>query len=95
MLVVRVVVRRVEKSVHTVRNMLVCNSDADITKSVGALPSGKLVAFPTEAVYGLGANALNDTAAKRIFDVKGRPPMDRLICHVASIHKVKAYFFSL
>lgn len=51
---------------------------------------GLLVAFPTETVYGLGANALNDQAARRIFEVKGRPPTDPLICHVASLDKARA-----
>lgn len=43
-----------------------------------------LVAFPTETVYGLGANALNDTAVGRIFEAKGRPFFDPLIVHIAN-----------
>ncbi|MCD8205426.1 MAG: threonylcarbamoyl-AMP synthase [Clostridia bacterium] len=43
---------------------------------------GGLVAFPTETVYGLGANALDDLAVKKIFEVKGRPGDNPLICHV-------------
>jgi len=46
------------------------------------LRSGLLVAFPTETVYGLGANALNSTAIRRIFDAKERPLSDPLIVHV-------------
>uniref|UniRef100_A0A0G4HTF5 Threonylcarbamoyl-AMP synthase n=1 Tax=Chromera velia CCMP2878 TaxID=1169474 RepID=A0A0G4HTF5_9ALVE len=45
--------------------------------------SGGLVAFPTETVYGLGANALNKTAVLSIFTTKGRPLSDPVICHVA------------
>ena len=45
--------------------------------------SGGLVAFPTETVYGLGANALNEIAVKKIFDAKGRPSDNPLIMHIA------------
>lgn len=48
-----------------------------------ALASGLLVAFPTETVYGLGANALDDAAVKEIFVAKGRPQDNPLIVHVA------------
>ena len=46
--------------------------------------NGGLVAFPTETVYGLGANALNENAVKKIFIAKGRPQDNPLIIHVAS-----------
>ena len=49
------------------------------------LRAGHLVAFPTETVYGLGADALNDTAVKRIFDAKGRPSTNPLIVHVTGV----------
>jgi L-threonylcarbamoyladenylate synthase len=45
---------------------------------------GGLVAFPTETVYGLGANALDAQAVARIFEAKGRPADDPLIVHLAS-----------
>ncbi len=48
------------------------------------LRAGRLVAFPTETVYGLGANALSATAVQRIFRAKGRPRSDPLIVHLAS-----------
>lgn len=48
-----------------------------------ALHQGKLVAFPTETVYGLGANALDARAVTRIFQAKGRPNYDPLIVHLA------------
>ena len=47
------------------------------------LRNGGLVAFPTETVYGLGANALNETAAKKIYEAKGRPSDNPLIAHIA------------
>lgn len=49
------------------------------------IKSGEIVAFPTETVYGLGANALNVDACKKIFVVKGRPNDKPLSLHVASI----------
>ena len=53
------------------------------------LREGRLCAFPTETVYGLGANALDEVAAKRIFEVKGRPPTDPLICHVLRLEQAE------
>ena len=49
------------------------------------IKNGKLVSFPTETVYGLGANALNIEAVKKIFEYKGRPLSDPLIVHVTSM----------
>ncbi|MBI5350131.1 MAG: threonylcarbamoyl-AMP synthase [Chloroflexi bacterium] len=49
---------------------------------------GRLVAFPTETVYGLGANALNGDAVSRIFAAKGRPPSDPLIVHIYSLDQL-------
>lgn len=58
---------------------------------VGAnlIRSGQLVAFPTETVYGLGANGLNPEAVKRIFEAKGRPSDNPLILHVSKKSDVK------
>ncbi|NJE47420.1 threonylcarbamoyl-AMP synthase [Thermococcus sp. GR7] len=50
---------------------------------------GKLVAFPTETVYGLGADALNEEAARRIFEAKGRPADNPLIVHIADFDDLK------
>jgi L-threonylcarbamoyladenylate synthase len=55
----------------------------DIAHAVQILHAGGLVAFPTETVYGLGADATNARAVKRIFEVKGRPSTNPLIVHVA------------
>jgi L-threonylcarbamoyladenylate synthase len=56
-----------------------------ISQAAELLRAGKLVAFPTETVYGLGANALDAAAVERIFEAKGRPHSSPLIVHVASI----------
>lgn len=52
------------------------------------LAEGKLVAFPTETVYGLGANAFNRSAVRRIFEVKGRPQDNPLIHHIYNINQL-------
>jgi L-threonylcarbamoyladenylate synthase len=58
-------------------------SDAAIRRAAGILRAGGVVAFPTETVYGLGANAFEASAVARIFEIKGRPTFDPLIVHVA------------
>jgi len=58
-------------------------SPSGITRAADALASGRLIAFPTETVYGLGADAENDDAVARIFEAKGRPRFNPLIVHVA------------
>jgi L-threonylcarbamoyladenylate synthase len=56
---------------------------ATIRRAVEALRAGRLVVFPTETVYGLGADALNEQAVQRVFDLKGRPRNNPMIVHVA------------
>ena len=53
-----------------------------LTAAADLLRSGSLVAFPTETVYGLGADATQDRAVARIYEAKGRPSFNPLICHV-------------
>ena len=60
-------------------------SPAVIEEAAQRLRSGKLVSFPTETVYGLGANALDSEACTQIFVSKGRPLTDPLIVHVHSM----------
>jgi L-threonylcarbamoyladenylate synthase len=60
-------------------------SAESLQKAAGILRSGGLVAFPTETVYGLGADAYNSAAIAKIFEVKGRPRFDPLIIHIASV----------
>jgi L-threonylcarbamoyladenylate synthase len=50
--------------------------------------AGSLVAFPTETVYGLGANALDAAAVKRIFEAKGRPGDNPLIVHISALEQL-------
>ncbi|SCL60232.1 translation factor SUA5 [Micromonospora citrea] len=58
-------------------------ADSGIAEAASVLRTGGLVAFPTETVYGLGANALDARAAARIFEAKARPSFDPLITHLA------------
>jgi L-threonylcarbamoyladenylate synthase len=59
-------------------------TQVEIETAVQALRNGELVAFPTETVYGLGANAQNPAAVRRIFEVKGRPAGHPVIVHLDS-----------
>ncbi len=64
----------------------------DKVKRLGeVIRAGGLVAFPTETVYGLGGNALDKEAAKKIYMAKGRPSDNPLIVHVADISEVSTY----
>jgi L-threonylcarbamoyladenylate synthase len=65
-----------------------CTADA-ISNAAKALKEGHLVAFPTETVYGLGADATNEKAVARIYSVKGRPTDHPLIVHISSINKLE------
>lgn len=60
----------------------------EIARAAKALVDGRLVAFPTETVYGLGADATNELAIRRIYLVKGRPIDHPLIVHIASIKQL-------
>ena len=64
-----------------------CTHDA-VKKAAKALKDGHLVAFPTETVYGLGADATNEKAVSRIYSVKGRPTGHPLIVHISSINQI-------
>ncbi len=58
---------------------------SDVRKAAEILRGGGLVAFPTETVYGLGADATNDRAVARIYEAKGRPQFNPLIAHVSDV----------
>ncbi|GAB2656916.1 L-threonylcarbamoyladenylate synthase [Kribbella swartbergensis] len=60
----------------------------DIAKAAGVLRAGGLVAFPTETVYGLGANAEDSAAVARVFQAKGRPPTHPLIVHLGGAEQL-------
>ncbi|HEX6088994.1 MAG TPA: L-threonylcarbamoyladenylate synthase [Gemmatimonadales bacterium] len=61
-----------------------------IARAAAVLRKGGLVAFPTETVYGLGANALDAAAVAGIFEAKGRPAFNPLIVHAADVESVRA-----
>jgi len=62
---------------------------ANIKKAAGIIKSGGLVAFPTETVYGLGADVFNPIAVSKIFEAKKRPFFDPLIVHIASLATIE------
>jgi len=66
-------------------------SDYDITQAAHLLTQDKLVAFPTETVYGLGGNALSDKAVAAIYAAKGRPQFNPLIVHLPSAQDAARY----
>ncbi|MDU8928249.1 L-threonylcarbamoyladenylate synthase [Alisedimentitalea sp. MJ-SS2] len=62
-----------------------------LSRAAQILRAGGLVAFPTETVYGLGADARDDLAVARIFEAKGRPRFNPLIVHVANVETARRY----
>lgn len=64
-------------------------SPDEISRAASLLRAGQLVAFPTETVYGLGANALDAAAVEKIFTAKGRPNTIPLIVHIDSVQMAK------
>ena len=66
-----------------------CSADA-IQKAAEQLIAGHLVAFPTETVYGLGADATSEEACAKIYQLKGRPSNNPLIVHVSTIEAARA-----
>ena len=65
-----------------------------IEEAASIIRRGGLVAFPTETVYGLGADATNAQAVAKVFEVKGRPHFDPLIVHVASVEEAQTLWVS-
>lgn len=65
-------------------------SEGDLAKAGEIIKAGGLVSFPTETVYGLGADALNAEAVKSIYAAKGRPSDNPMIVHIAEIEEVEA-----
>jgi L-threonylcarbamoyladenylate synthase len=63
----------------------------EIRKAAEIIRAGGLVVFPTETVYGLGANALDAAAVRKIYALKGRPAISPLIVHVTSIEHARAF----
>ncbi|MBQ8088157.1 MAG: threonylcarbamoyl-AMP synthase [Clostridia bacterium] len=69
-------------------------SEETLRQAAEYIRSGELVAFPTETVYGLGANALDGNAVLRIFEAKGRPGDNPLIAHIATIDQLDDLIFA-
>lgn len=63
--------------------------EEELQEAAQIIRDGGLVAFPTETVYGLGANALDEQAARKIYEAKGRPSDNPLIAHVSSLEELK------
>ncbi|WP_373759333.1 L-threonylcarbamoyladenylate synthase, partial [Weissella soli] len=63
----------------------------EIEQAAKAIKRGSLVAFPTETVYGLGADAFNEQAVGKVYAAKGRPSDNPLIVHVADAEQVEKY----
>jgi L-threonylcarbamoyladenylate synthase len=68
-------------------------TDENVKKGADILKNGGLVSFPTETVYGLGADATNDKAVASIYEAKGRPSFNPLISHVYSVEQAKELVF--
>ncbi|QGJ68500.1 L-threonylcarbamoyladenylate synthase [Planctomycetales bacterium 10988] len=66
------------------------HSESELRRAAELLQQGELVAFPTETVYGLGANAYSEEAVAKIFQAKGRPSNNPLIVHISSIEKARS-----
>ncbi|MHB8155848.1 MAG: L-threonylcarbamoyladenylate synthase, partial [Desulfocucumaceae bacterium] len=81
----------VEKKTHLWKVSANCPEPEIIRQAGLILLRGGLVAFPTETVYGLGANALDGSAVERVFSAKGRPQDNPLIVHVADLGSVYEY----
>jgi L-threonylcarbamoyladenylate synthase len=71
--------------------ILSADDPAALAEAARAIRSGEPVAFPTETVYGLGANALDPIAVARVFEAKGRPRFDPLIVHLAATDELARY----
>ncbi len=75
---------------QTLRLSVEKQGEAAIVCAAEMLRTGSLVAFPTETVYGLGANACSEAAVKRIFEAKARPAWDPLIVHACDLAMLRS-----
>ena len=72
--------------------LYLCAQDAGTAQTAAEiLKSGGLVAIPTETVYGLGANGLNEAAVAKIFEAKGRPQDNPLILHICGAEQIELF----
>ena len=70
---------------------IVAAKKESISRAAEALARGEIVAFPTETVYGLGANALDASAVAKVFAAKDRPRFNPLIVHVLGLEEAESY----
>ncbi|MFH1801080.1 MAG: L-threonylcarbamoyladenylate synthase [Candidatus Omnitrophota bacterium] len=68
---------------------LLCSTNENLRRAAALIQNGGVVAFPTETVYGLGADVFNLRAVARIFEIKNRPSFDPLIVHIADFNDMK------
>ena len=67
----------------------------ELEKISKTLNNGGIVVFPTETVYGIGADATNSNAVKKIFDAKGRPQDNPLIVHISNLEMIEEYTYGV
>lgn len=72
------------------RDRILSSRESDLEVAAGVLRQGGLVAFPTETVYGIGADCFNIAAVERIFRIKGRPANNPLIVHIDAVERLEA-----
>ena len=72
------------------KTVFLSDDENDIKKAGEIIFKGGLVAFPTETVYGLGADGLNKNAVSKIFAAKGRPGDNPLILHISEIDEIES-----
>ncbi|HEY9344048.1 MAG TPA: Sua5/YciO/YrdC/YwlC family protein, partial [Inquilinus sp.] len=77
------------ESTDPIKTEIVDDGPAGIARAAALLREGRLVAFPTETVYGLGGDATNDRAVAAIFEAKRRPSFNPLICHLADAEQAE------
>ncbi len=68
---------------------MLSSDESSLNEAVKLLKSGEVVGIPTETVYGLGANALNEAAVRKIFAAKGRPADNPLIVHISDFEQIR------
>ncbi len=77
------------------KTVLLDDSENDIVKASEMIKNGEVVGIPTETVYGLGADALNPEAVKKIFAAKGRPADNPLIVHICDISQAETLAYNI
>ena len=75
--------------------VLLSDSNNELEKAADLIRNGEIVGIPTETVYGLGADASNEDAVRRVFEAKGRPADNPLIVHLADFSQAKDYTTSI